>query len=362
MNTVDIPGEWEQSADQIKQDAKTCIVTCIIIGKNDSGKSTFCKYLVHTWTASEIRVGYVDSDVGQSTIGPPTTVGLKIFNTPPNQHDYSNFLELHFVGNTSPEGFLLQTLHAVKRMADKSHQQGSQITLVDTTGFVGGPVARIFKLHKIEMLRPQWIVALQAEDEMEHLLRGYEKMGWRVIRLTCSKQVAARSQAERQKYRNERYKAYFKSAKVINCPIHKVVFPSCILGTGQRINPLGLPKETYMSDTKYLYIEKCGSELLIVIDRLVESMPFYKLKEYFSVTSIACIERFELKDLLVGLNDKDGNTLGLGTIIDLDPLDDKLTLFTPVQDIHKVTAIYLGNIKVEQGEKECGKMRHVRYL
>ena len=362
MNTIDIPKEWEQAADRIKQDVKTCGVTCIVTGKNDSGKSTFCKYLVHTWTASGIRVGYVDSDVGQSTIGPPATVGLKIFNTPSVQHDYSNLFDLHFVGNTSPEGFLLQTLHAVKRMVDKSLQQGSQITLVDTTGFIDGPVARIFKLHKIEMLRPQWIVALQAEDEMEHLLRGYEKMGWRVIRLTCSKQVSTRSQAERQKYRNERYKAYFKSAQVIDCPIHKVVFPSCILGTGQRINPLELPKETYMSDTKYLYIEKCGSELLIVIDRLVESASFYKIKECFGVTSIACIERFEIKDLLVGMNDKDGNTLGLGTIIDLDPLNDNLALFTPVQDIHKVTAIYLGNIRVEQGEKECGKTRPVRYL
>ena len=67
-------------------------------------------------------------------------------------------------------------------MVDKSHQQGSQITLVDTTGFIEGPVARIFKLHKIEMLRPQWIVALQAEDEMEHLLSGYEKNG-----LACHK-------------------------------------------------------------------------------------------------------------------------------------------------------------------------------
>ena len=52
-------------------------------------------------------------------------------------------------------------------MVGKSHQQGSQITLVDTTGFIEGHVARIFKLHKIEMLRPQWIVALQAEDEMK---------------------------------------------------------------------------------------------------------------------------------------------------------------------------------------------------
>jgi len=63
-------------------------------------------------------------------------------------------------------------------------------------------VADRIKQCKKEMLRPQWIIALQTGDEMQHLLRGYEKMGWHVIRLTCSKQVITRSQAERQRYRN----------------------------------------------------------------------------------------------------------------------------------------------------------------
>jgi len=56
MNTIDIPGEWKQVADQIKQDTKTSVVMCIVIGKIDSGKSTFCKYLTNTWTASGIPI------------------------------------------------------------------------------------------------------------------------------------------------------------------------------------------------------------------------------------------------------------------------------------------------------------------
>ncbi len=173
MNTIDSTGEWERVAERIKHDTKICIV----LGKTDSGKSTLCKYLIHTWMASGL------------------TVSLKIFTTPSHQNDYTNPNYLHFVRNTAPEGFLVQTLHAVKMMVDKSHQHGSQITLVDTTGFIDGPVARILKLHKIEMLHPQWILALQAE---------------------------------RQRYRSEKYKAYFKSAKTVDCSIQKVVFPSCI--------------------------------------------------------------------------------------------------------------------------------------
>ena len=90
MNNIDIPEDWERVADRIKQDTKIGIV----IGKIDSGKTTLCKFLIHKWTASGIRVGYVDSDLGQSTLGPPATVGLRIFNTPPNQADYSNALWL----------------------------------------------------------------------------------------------------------------------------------------------------------------------------------------------------------------------------------------------------------------------------
>ena len=52
MNTIDIPGEWEQVADRIKQDTKASVVTCIVIGK-----STFCKYLTNTWTASGTQIG-----------------------------------------------------------------------------------------------------------------------------------------------------------------------------------------------------------------------------------------------------------------------------------------------------------------
>lgn len=358
MNTIDIPKEWDQVAERIKQDTKLCVV----IGKIDSGKSTLCKYLIHTWTVSGVRVGYVDSDLGQSTVGLPATVGLKIFNTPPHQSDYANPAHMHFVGNTAPEGFLVQALHAVKTMADKSRQEGSQITLVDTTGFIDGPVARILKLHKIEMLRPQWILALQAEDEMEHLLGGYEKMGWQVVRLGCSKRVISRSQTERQKYRSEKYKAYFRGAKIIECSMHKVVFPSCIIGTGQRIHPPELPGEAWIQGMNHLYVEKCGNELLIMADRIDTSIPFYKLKGYFGVTSVVFIERHGLKDLLVGLNDKDHNTVGLGTINDLDPFAGKLTLFTPVPDFHMVSTIRLGVLKVERGEREYAKTRVIQYM
>ncbi|HHT9111497.1 MAG TPA: Clp1/GlmU family protein [Candidatus Brocadiaceae bacterium] len=358
MSHIDIPDGWECAAGHIQQDTKTCIV----VGNIDSGKSTLCKYLIQTWTASGINVGYVDSDLGQSTLGPPATVCLKVFKTPPQTSDFSNPPFLHFVGNTSPEGFLLQTLLALKLLVDKSHRQGSGITLIDTTGFVDGPVARILKLHKIEMLQPQRIIAVQVRDEIEHLLAGYEKMGWQVTRLASSKRAIVRTPADRQRYRAEKYRAYFQNAKIVKCSLDKLILPACILGTGQKILPSEYPKEVFGHGSDIPYLEKCVRELLVIAERMDTSVPLYKLRNYFDVASIVLIEKHELRNLLVGLNDRDNNTLGVGTVVDLDPYAGTLTLFTPVPDIHKVSTIRLGAIKIERGERESGKTRVIHYV
>ncbi|MGQ3686383.1 MAG: Clp1/GlmU family protein [Candidatus Loosdrechtia sp.] len=359
MDNICIPPEWKQAAEKIKYNTKICIV----LGRTDSGKSTLCKFLVHHWTSSGIRVGYVDSDLGQSTIGQPATVAVKIFSNPPKPDEYLHFTSFHFVGNTSPEGFLLQTLHAIKLTVEKSHQYGAEITLVDTTGFVDGPVARILKLYKIEMLKPQWIIALQKKEEIEHLLKGYEKMGREVIRLACSKMVVTRSQVERLDYRNQKYKDYFKEAKPVVCSIHKVAFPFCILGTGQRVFPHELPEKIQGKIAiNYPYLEKCGSELLIIADRPDEELPFCELKKIFGVTSVVFIDKSEIKNLLVGLNDDNNNTLGLGVIVDLNPQSNKLTLFTPVLNTDGIGEVHLGAIKIVEGKREGGRLRVLQYL
>ncbi|MFA5295957.1 MAG: Clp1/GlmU family protein [Methanoregulaceae archaeon] len=44
----------------------------------DQGKTTFCRFLVQELSADTLT-GFLDSDTGQSTIGPPATVGLALY-------------------------------------------------------------------------------------------------------------------------------------------------------------------------------------------------------------------------------------------------------------------------------------------
>ena len=64
-----------------------------------------------------LRVGLVDTDVGQSQIGPPTTIGVKILFQNPDW-DTVEADSLYFVGWISPEGHLLQCVTGVRLMVD----------------------------------------------------------------------------------------------------------------------------------------------------------------------------------------------------------------------------------------------------
>jgi len=71
---VEILPEWGRAADAIL--ARPGVV--VLLGASDSGKTTLCRILGEHWRAAGRAVGLVDGDIGQSSIGPPATVGLAI--------------------------------------------------------------------------------------------------------------------------------------------------------------------------------------------------------------------------------------------------------------------------------------------
>ena len=101
--------DWERIARYIVQPQAVILV----VGSTDTGKSTFCRFLVEQGVSQGLRVGLVDADVGQSRIGPPTTIGLKILSQNPHW-DEIEADDLYFVGWISPEGHLLQCVTGVR--------------------------------------------------------------------------------------------------------------------------------------------------------------------------------------------------------------------------------------------------------
>lgn len=182
-----------------------------VLGGTDSGKSTLCRHLTRELNAHG-TTAYIDCDTGQSAIGPPTTVGLAI--TDQGRENQATTL-LRFVGATSPRGHLLQTLTGAKRLLERAVPAGASAVILDSPGYISGDAAFEFQFQMIDLLQPDHIVALQRGRELERLLANFRRHpGIRIHRLGISPAVVTRPPAERRRYREEKFRAYFTGAEV----------------------------------------------------------------------------------------------------------------------------------------------------
>ena len=137
----------------------------MLIGGLDTGKTSIALEAVRHALASGRTPVLVDADVGNSTIGPPACVSMKVFRSP----DDLGRLEpdgLHFVGTITPSRLVLQQVIATSVMAQRARELGD-VVIIDTSAVVSGVAGETLKYHKTELCRPERIIALQRGEEME---------------------------------------------------------------------------------------------------------------------------------------------------------------------------------------------------
>lgn len=292
----------------------------MFLGASDTGKTTCLRAAAaHLARAGLLPLAIVDADIGQSTIGPPTTVGLTLVtknNLPDLLSGRLACNAMRFIGALSPVGHLLQTIVATKMLVDKALRRGARAVLVDTTGLVGQNVGFQLKLNKIELLEPRHIVALQREGELEGVLSVLaNRPGLTVHRLAVSFQVRTRSPAERYRYRTSRFAAYFRSATRVQLETRKLSILS---------PQTGLSKLT------------------------VESLPpVISLDSILSQSIVGC---------LVGLNNASDETLALGLLERITHHGQKMDVLTPLRNVSRVRVVRLTNIRLAKSAEELGRL------
>lgn len=138
----------------------------MLIGGLDTGKTTLAIDAVRQALAAGRTPVLVDADVGNSTVGPPACVGMKVFHDPGDIDTISEPDALHFVGAVTPTRLVLQQVVATAAMADRAKQQGD-VVIIDTTAVASGVAGETLKYHKAELCQPEVVVALQRGEEME---------------------------------------------------------------------------------------------------------------------------------------------------------------------------------------------------
>jgi len=259
----------------------------MVIGESDVGKTTLVTALAKELARRKRSVAVVDADLGQSEIGPPTTIGLGRVGPSLTRLSEAKLVAMAFVGSTSPARRLRATVLGTSRMVERARRLGFARILIDTSGLIRGPLGHALKRAKIDRVRPDILIVLQRADECEELLRRYEGGRVAIVRLLAADR-GRRSPAVRARHRRRAFARYFANARTTRLDL------SCV----------GVDREPATASAPDL---TGGS--------------------------------------VVGLGDRSGETLGLGIVRRLDGATRKLTIATPVPQ-RRIASVMIGQEKL----------------
>jgi polynucleotide 5'-kinase involved in rRNA processing len=278
--------EHEQLVDRAARHAHTVL----FLGSMDAGKST----LARATAAFALRVGrsvaYIDADVAQKTIGPPTTVGMKHIRKPDDLtlEALSHADALGFVGSTFPQDDLVALIGALQRLRDRARTEGADLLIVDTGGEVSGIGGELLKYYMVDVLEPDLVIGLARGQELEPIFGIVDR---------------------------------FFGIETMSAPVH----PDVVLTSAEE-------RTTSHAKAMARYFEAGEQQR-------------FRIKPTVFVPTLPPLYDLQALDrLLVGLSDGRGGFIGLGLLAYV-PEDAGLRLTTPVAEPPK--ALRLGSVRLE---------------
>lgn len=183
-----------------------------LLGEIDTGKTTFGIELVRRATEAGIPAALVDAEIAQSTVGPPTTIGLKLCAqmTSFTRETLRSADSLSFVGALTPRGFMLGQVTGVAKLVHRAKEAGCRLIVIDTTGHIAGISGQQLKFHKLDVVRPDAVVAFEGGGELEPCVGIAQRFTTaEILEVAVPDEVVVRSVDERMAFREEQFAAYF---------------------------------------------------------------------------------------------------------------------------------------------------------
>ncbi len=210
--TSTIPTSWSEPLQAVTTiQNKPAVI--MIVGKADSGKSSFSTYLVNRLIDGKVRVAVLDGDLGQADIGPPCTVAYGYTAKRVTELSELKVSNAFFVGVTSPVQAVARTVEGLVTMYREIMQKTeAEYLIINTDGWVEGETAVGYKLQLINQLKPDIVIGIQIQEELKPLLSSIITVPTRSVESSVA--VNERTPEKRTKLRELNYAKYLKDAKV----------------------------------------------------------------------------------------------------------------------------------------------------
>jgi polynucleotide 5'-kinase involved in rRNA processing len=184
-------------------------------------------------------------------------------------------------------GHLLQLTAALALCVEQA-RQAADVVLIDTPGLVTGSAACSLWWTIQRLLRPERIIAIQRNDELDELLGGLQAGLSQIDRVATPARLRRKSPEARQEHRRRLFEEYFRN------------------GTTYTLSLKGL-----------------------------------------AVRSVQRMTPDNVLGRLVGLTDAAGQDMAIGVIERWQPRQVKMTIRAPQLDIRRVRCLTLGNARIE---------------
>ena len=172
----------------------------MVIGEIDTGKSTLVAVMAAWFWERGKKVAVVDSDIGQSDIGPPGFVSYGFAEGPILSLKSVKRQGSYMVGKTSPYGRELSVLVGVQSCVKAAKDQGADVILVDTCGLVRPTAGVQLKCAKAQAIEADVIISLRT-PEVVPLIESLRSLDFKVKEFKPLSGARNRSAQERAQNR-----------------------------------------------------------------------------------------------------------------------------------------------------------------
>lgn len=349
--TSTIPKSWEDAANTILE-LKSLPVTVMIVGGIDSGKTSFSAYLANRALKAKRSVAMIDADLGQSDVGPPSTIGSCRITKPIRDPFEISAENVCFIGVTSPGSAVPKVIEGIAQVKEKVMKREANLLIVNTDGWIDGEDAIRYKVALAKQVKPDIVVAIQEKNELTFLLGALIET--QNLAIESSPAVRKRDREERRLLRELSYKKYLRGATVESFLLSWIRISGVTFGTGAKPSRERMNKIAEHLGTTPIYCEETLNSIFMVLtkeqwadEEITESLEGIMKKK------IKFVWQGDEEGLLVALHNKDENFLGIGILQEIDYERRVLKIFTRVKS--GVSSMHVGQMKLDRTGKELGQ-------
>ncbi len=343
-----MPGDWIPIAQEILHQNDTVIV----LGKTDSGKTSIILLLAHYLVRRNRKVGLIDADIGQSTFGPPGTIGMLILDSQQLKSGIIPSDNNVFIGAISPEKCIEDFIGGISQLNRICHKDAVDIILIDTSGLVEGSVGIYLKSSLIKKIKPSNLIALQFCKELEPILRGFEyQTPIHIFRLKPYQDISKKNWRERKTHRMKRFRMYFREATLMDFNFSEIQFKGIYYGQGQLWEKKKIEEINQRYQIEVISAETINDRIILILESQ-QNIPsrdiIANIKKDFAIQHIILLTQPWFKYLLISFNNREGLSNGLGIIKEINFQQKHLKSYIPGNiSLNHIVEIKMGQLKVK---------------